>query len=78
MISLIFIVIMAAKKAFAILAQLELNGEAINLKSISNAAVEASNVNGSFMTMLPWILIIFCWIFGTLDAYRIGKKQENE
>ncbi len=77
-ISLLIIVATATKNALAILAQLELEGEVINLKTISSVAAEASNVNGSFMTLLPWIVIIFCWIFGTIDAYRIGKKKESE
>ena len=77
-ISLLTIVATATKKALAIFAQLELEGEVIDLKTISSVAAEASYANGSFMTLLPWLVIIFCWVFGTIDAYRIGKKKETE
>ena len=78
MICLLIIVATAVKKALAIFAQLELEGEVIDLKTISSVAAEASYANGSFMTLLPWLLIISCWVFGTIDAYRIGKKKESE
>jgi len=76
-ICLLIIVATATKKALDILTQLELNGEEINLETISSVAAEASLSNGSFITLLPWIVIIFCWVFGTIDAYRIGKKKER-
>lgn len=75
---LIVIVVKAVQEALTILEKIESEGGAINMSAISNAATQASAIPNSFIFNLALLLITFCWIFGIIDAYRIGKKKDSE
>ena len=76
LVSLAVMTLKAVESAFAILEKIELQGGAINMSTISNAATQASTSSGSptFNLLLLWIII--CWIIGVIDAYRIGRKKD--
>ncbi|MCK5352225.1 hypothetical protein KAJ77_06585 [bacterium] len=76
--SLIVIAIKAAQYAFIILDKIELEGGVIDLKTITDAAARASSTSDSLVFNLGLLLIVVCWIFGIVDAYRIGKKKDLE
>ena len=76
--SLLVILIKAVQQAFTILKEIELEGGAINLGAISKAATQASTTSESLIFKLLSLLIIFCWIIGVVDAYRIGRRKDNE
>ncbi|HYQ70416.1 MAG TPA: hypothetical protein VET88_00660 [Gammaproteobacteria bacterium] len=78
MISLSVIVIKAVRIAQGILEQIELQGDAIEITAISDAATRESIQSGSMTLNLLMIFIIVCWIAATLDAYRIGRKLDRE
>ena len=78
LVSLSVIVIKAVQQAFAILEKIQSEGEAISMSTISNAATQASTTSRSLIFNLVLLLIIFCWIIGVVDAYRIGKKKDIE
>lgn len=75
--SLIVIVVIAVQKAFTIIEKIALEGKTINIDSILNAVTQASTTYNSSIINLAWLVIIACWIFGTIDAYRIGKKMDR-
>ncbi len=77
LVSLSIIVMKAVQQALAILEKIELEGGAISMSAISNAATQASNTSGSLASNLVW-LVILCWVIGVVDAYRIGKKKDIE
>lgn len=77
-VGLIVLVVKAVQKALTILGKIESEGGVINMSAISNAATEASAISNSFIFNLALLLIIFCWVFGTIDAYRIGKKKDSD
>ena len=58
--------------------QIGSEGGTISMSTISNAATQASTASESLIFKLLLLLIIFCWIIGTVDAYRIGKKKDIE
>ena len=78
LVSLSVIVMKAVQQAFAILEKIQSEGEAISMSTISNAATQAATTSRSLIFNLVLLLIIFCWIIGVVDAYRIGKKKDIE
>jgi len=78
LISMSVVVVKAVRSALAILEEIELESVAINMSSISNSATQASTTSGSLTFNLVLLLTILCWIFGVVDAYRIGKEKDIE
>ncbi len=76
--SLIVLAIRAAQYAFTVLDKIELEGGVIDLKTITDAAAQASSTLNNLVFNLGFLLIVVCWIFGTVDAYRIGRKMDLE
>ena len=77
-VSLVVILIIALQKALAIMEMIESGGSAINMSTIINAATEATTSSASLIFRLLMLLVIFCWIIGIVDAYRIGRKKDIE
>ena len=78
LISMSVVVVKAVRSALAILEEIESKGGAISMSAISNAATQASTISGSLTFNLVLLLTIICWIFGVVDAYRIGKEKDIE
>ncbi|MBW2681610.1 MAG: hypothetical protein JRD01_12850 [Deltaproteobacteria bacterium] len=72
------IVVEAVKKAFIILEKIESEGGAVDMNTILDAALQASTNSDSLIFSFAVLLIIFCWIIGVVDAFRIGKKKDLE
>jgi len=68
----------AVQQALAILDRIEAEGGAVSMDTITDMATQASTTGGDFTLNLVWLLLFLCWIFGIVDAYRIGKKQDME
>jgi hypothetical protein len=68
----------AVQQSFTILEKIESQGGAIDLSTIVRASSQASTASGSLIFYFALFLIIFCWIFSVVDAYRIGKKMGLE
>ncbi|MBW1693983.1 MAG: hypothetical protein JRJ41_07475 [Deltaproteobacteria bacterium] len=78
LVSLSVIVIEVVQKGFTILKKIESEGGTIDMNTISNAATQASTTSDSLIFSFALLLIIFCWIIGVVDAFRIGKKKDIE
>ncbi len=78
LISISVVVVKAVHSALAILEKIELESGAISMSTISNAATQASSTSGSLTFNFFLLLTILCWIFGVVDAYRIGKEKDIE
>jgi hypothetical protein len=78
LVSLSVIVVKSVQDALAILEKIELEGGAISMSTITNAASQASTNYSSFVFNLALVLMLFCWIIGVVDAYIIGKKKDIE
>ena len=76
--TLLAVLIKAVQQAFTILEKIESEGGAIDMSTISNAATQASTTSDSLIFKLLLWLIIFCWVIGVVDAYRIGRKKDIE
>jgi len=78
LVSLLVIVVKAVQQVFTVLEKIESEGGAINMSTISNAVTQATTTSDSFIFNFVLLLIIFCWIIGVVDAYRIGKRRDIE
>ncbi len=78
LVSMSIVVVKAVHSALAILENIKSEVGAISMSTISNAATQASTTSGSLTFKLVLLLTILCWIFGVVDAYRIGKEQDIE
>jgi len=77
-ISLSVIVVKAIRIAQDILQNVELQADMIDMTAITDAATRESLQSGSITLNLLMIFIIVCWIAATADAYRIGRKLDND
>lgn len=77
-ISMSVVVVKAVHSALVILEEIVSKGGAISMSTISNAATQASSASESLTFNLVLLLTILCWIFGVVDAYRIGKEKDIE
>ena len=77
-VSMAAIVVKATQYALAILEKIELEGGAISMDTILDAATEASANSGNLTLNLLFLLICVFWVLGTVDAYRIGRKIDLE
>jgi len=75
---LFVIVRTALKQAFAILEKVQWEGGTIDMATISKAAARASTSSNRLTFKFFSFLIVFCWLIGILDAYRMGKKKDLE
>ena len=75
---LMVIVLKAVQYAFSILEKIKLDGGVIDIKTITDAAARAASTSDSLIFNLALLLIVICWVFGVVDAYRIGKKKDLE
>jgi len=76
--SMMVIVLKTVQHAFAILEKIELEGGVIDIQTVTDAATQASFTSDSLIYKLGFLLIVVCWIYGIVDAYRIGKKKDLE
>ncbi len=75
---LLVIVVKGVQQALTILEKINSEGGAINMSTISNIATQASTTFDSLIFNFVLLLMIFCWVIGVVDAYRIGKKKDLE
>jgi TM2 domain-containing membrane protein YozV len=75
---LFVIVGMAVKEALAILETIQMQTGAIDSATLSRVAVQASTRSDSGVFKFFLFLMVFCWLAGIVDAYRIGKKKDLE
>ncbi len=65
---------MAIVKAFDILESIQRRRGQIDIAAISNMAVASLADHGSLYFELIVLVIILCWLFSMIDAYRMGKR----
>ncbi|MGD8619287.1 MAG: hypothetical protein PVH54_08865 [Gammaproteobacteria bacterium] len=76
LISLSVIIIETVQQALAILEKIELQGDAVDMVDISNAVAQESARSGGTMINILMLFVVACWVAGTVDAYRIGRKTD--
>jgi TM2 domain-containing membrane protein YozV len=69
------IVVNATRQAVRIFETIESGGGAIDRDAIARAAQAAASSDSLIINLLL-VVITICWIYGIVDAYRIGKQQD--
>jgi hypothetical protein len=64
--------------ALAILQKIEVQGGVLDMQTIAQASNRAVVASDSYIMHGGILLILLCWIFSIIDAYRIGKKLDKE
>ncbi len=76
-ISLMVIVIKAVQLALTILENVGMGDGEIDIEAITEAANRVVSVSDSTLYQFCLFVILVCWIFGIVDAYRIGKEKDR-
>ncbi len=71
-------IVKTVQHALDILEKIESQGGVISMSTISNAVTQTSATSGNLTFNIVLLLVILCWIFGVVDAYRIGKIKDIE
>jgi TM2 domain-containing membrane protein YozV len=77
LLGLVLIVAMATAGAMESLRAIQAQGGQVDSNTLTALAQShAKDTTGSFQAIL-WVMI-FCWLFAIIDAYRLGSKQMLE
>ncbi|MFC1693087.1 hypothetical protein ACFL1R_06245 [Candidatus Latescibacterota bacterium] len=78
LVGLLVIVVNVVQQALTVLEKIELESGLIDMSTIHNVATQAYSSFDSPIFKLVLLFIIHCWVFGVVDAYRIGKRKDIE
>jgi TM2 domain-containing membrane protein YozV len=63
------------QKAYAVVAEMQKNGGAIDIESISNTTSGMVGFSDNISLNILLTLIIVGWVISVIDAYRLGKNN---
>ncbi|MDA8404231.1 MAG: hypothetical protein M0Z56_08575 [Desulfobacteraceae bacterium] len=69
-------VVKGVQIALAILDNLAADGGTIDVRTMTDAATRAVTASDNLIINGAFFLIVICWVFGIIDAYRIGRKKD--
>ncbi|MCK5092999.1 MAG: hypothetical protein KAR30_10775 [Gammaproteobacteria bacterium] len=76
--SMFVIISKALDQAWSILEKIQVEGGTLDMVTISNAATQAVSGSDNSAYSLAFLLIVVCWVSGVVDAYWVGKKNDQE
>jgi hypothetical protein len=71
---LVVMIVNMVQKSLAVLEKLKIEGGVVDMDKINELVSQSSRHSDNFYFNLAVVIISFCWIFGIVDAYNIGKK----
>jgi len=74
--SLTLFIMKAVENALTIVEQMELEGGSISMDDITEAANQASTASADLTLNLALLVILLCWVAGTIDAWWLGRKMD--
>lgn len=74
--AVVWIAVNAVEQALAILGKLQSAGASLNAQTLVDITAQASAAADSLSFNIALYLTIFCWVFGIVDAYRIGRQKD--
>lgn len=69
------IIVKGYQIAMAALSDIMRDGSVIDMNTITEAANRAVTASDNMVINAALLLIVICWVFGTIDAYRIGREK---
>jgi hypothetical protein len=76
--SLVVIGVKVQQQIFIVLENIEYGDGAIDMSGILNAVSLTDTTSGDVIYRFASLLLLFCWIIGIIDAYRIGMIEDPE
>ena len=76
--SLVVIGVKVQQQIFIVLENIEYGNDAIDMSGILNAVSLTDTTSGDVIYRFASLLLLFCWIIGVIDAYRIGRIEDLE
>ena len=73
---LVVIGVKVRQQIFIVLEKIEYVDGAIDMNEIINAVNLAGTASGDVIYRFASLLLLFCWIIGIIDAYRIGWRKD--
>ncbi len=78
LVSVAVIVAIASQHALNILDKIMMEGGPIDLGTIYEASEQSASAADGFAVNIAFLVILACWIAGTIDAYIVGKKLDKD
>jgi hypothetical protein len=75
---LVVIGVKVQQQIFIVLENIEYGNDAIDMSGILNAVSLTDTTSGDVVYRFASLLLLFCWIIGVIDAYRIGRIEDLE
>lgn len=72
---LVVIGVKVLQQTFIVLEMIEYGSGEIDMSKILNAVNLVDTTSGDVIYKFASLLLLFCWIIGIIDAYRIGRKK---
>ena len=66
----------ATMVALQTLDRMQLQGGTLDMNAVSNLAAKSS-ASGDWYSPFIVPMIVVCWIFSVIDAYRLGREKER-
>jgi len=67
----------AMQQVSTALEKLGSEGGAVDAGQISDLVTQTSNNSDNIVVTLATLVLAGCWLFGMVDAYRLGKNEAN-
>lgn len=77
-ICLFVIVNQATQQAYAVLDQLEAAGGALDIATLSDAAIQATHNIENSAVHLALIALMLVWVVSMIDAYWVGRLKDRK
>lgn len=73
---MVWIAVQAVVQASAILGRVQAAGGSISAQTLTAITAQASAAANGLSFNVALYMIIACWIFGIVDAYRLGRQKD--
>lgn len=70
-----FIVLQAMQQASAVLVQLEIEGGVLDPVQFAERVSQSADHAGSGVATAATLVLVACWLYGIIDAYRQGQRE---
>lgn len=72
------IVTVAVKQALAVIGRISMGEIPMDAGTLALLPADSANGSAGEIANIALIVLGLCWLFGIVDAYKLGIKQEQE
>ena len=75
--SLVMFIVMATRQALAVLDKIKAEGGVPDPDTVVRTAAQVTSAHDGTLLNYLLLFLVFCWFFGIIDAYRIGRRMDT-